>query len=115
MPLGVDVPDAQLSVTAAQVSAHTVAASRHIAGVTYRCIVMPHPRKSFTRSTLLMTSRPRLSKTNTFHIGSPSELRIGVDCGIKPFAADGSCRRSLSSGVTWLRLRMRSIDATPRQ
>ena len=46
---------------------------------TYRWMVTPHVLKSFTRSTLLMTSRPKLSKTRTFQIGSPSSFRIGVD------------------------------------
>jgi hypothetical protein len=78
---------------------------------TYRCIVMPHPRRSLTRRTLLITSLPRLSNTSTFHMGSPSELSMGVDCGIKPFADEGSCWRSLDSCVALLRLRMRSIDA----
>lgn len=59
---------------------------------TNRCIVTPHPRRSLTLSTLLITSRPRLSKMRTFHIGSPSEVRIGLDCGISPLAA-------VSSGV----------------
>lgn len=46
---------------------------------TYKWMVTPHVRRSFTRRTLLITSLPKLSKTRTFHIGSPSELRIGVD------------------------------------
>ncbi len=58
---------------------------------TYKCIVTPHVRKSLTRSTLLITSLPRLSNTRTFHIGSPSEFRIGVALGMRPSAAVGPC------------------------
>ena len=74
---------------------------------TYRCIVIPHPRKSFTRNTLLITSLPRLSNTKTFHIGSPSSFKMGVDCGRSP---PDACSSSLSSTV-WLRLRMRLMEA----
>ena len=56
----------------------------------FKCIVTPQARRSFTRSTLLITSRPRSSKTSTFHMGSPSELRMGAECGIRPLAADAS-------------------------
>lgn len=52
----------------------------------YRCIVTPQPLRSFTRSTLLMTSLPRLSNTSTFHIGLPSASNNGVDLGSRPFA-----------------------------
>ena len=45
---------------------------------TYKWIVTPHALKSLTRSTLLMTSRPMLSKTRIFQIGLPSSLRMGV-------------------------------------
>ena len=60
---------------------------RNRSGNAYRCMVTPHARRSLTLSTLLMTSRPRSSNTSTFHIGSPSAFRIGVDCGMSPFVA----------------------------
>lgn len=44
-------------------------------------------------------------------MGSPSEFRIGVDCGIKPLAAAGTWCRSSGSCDTWLRLSIRSMDA----
>ena len=72
---------------------------------------MPHPRRSLTRSTLLITSLPKLSKTRTFHMGSPSELRMGVDLGIRPFAAEGSWWVSEDSWGMLLRFSMRSIEA----
>lgn len=78
-------------------------------GRTYRCIVMPQLRKSFTRRTLLMTSRPRLSKTSTFHIGSPSAFNIGVDLGVMPFDAVVSAVTSESSAA-WLRFSKRSME-----
>ena len=53
--------------------------------ITHKCIVTPHARRSLTRSTLLIMSLPRSSKMRIFHIGSPSELRIGVACGMRPF------------------------------
>lgn len=37
------------------------------------CIVTPIDRRSLTLSTLLITSRPRSSKTRTFQMGSPSD------------------------------------------
>jgi len=77
---------------------------------TYKWIVTPHALKSFTRMTLLMTSLPRLSNTNTFHIGCPSSLRMGVDSGRNPLAC-GSCCSSGLRGGSWLRLRIFSIDA----
>lgn len=70
----------------------------------------PHPRKSFTLKTLLIISRPRLSKTRTFHIGSPSEFNIGVVLGMRPFAVDESWWTELSS-VVRLRLRIFSSEA----
>lgn len=42
-------------------------------------------RKSFTRRTLLITSRPRSSNTRTFHIGSPLEVKM-EPAGANPFA-----------------------------
>lgn len=72
--------------------------------------MIPQFLKSFTRKTLLITSLPRLSKTNTFHIGSPSEFKIGVDLAVKPLEVAPSAR-SVDSAGTWFRFRMRSIDA----
>jgi len=83
--------------------------SRRVASVyTYRCTVMPNPRKSLTRSTLLITSLPRLSNTSTFHIGSPSAFRMGVDCGMSPFVTAAS----LPSWGTSFRLSTRLMAAT---
>lgn len=45
---------------------------------TYLCIVTPMVRRSDTRRTLLTTSRPKSSKTRTFHIGLPSASRMGA-------------------------------------
>lgn len=78
---------------------------------TYRCIVTPHERKSETRRTLLIISLPRLSKTSTFQIGSPSALRIGVALVTRPLARVASCCVSALSGEAWLRFRTFSIDA----
>lgn len=41
-------------------------------------MVTPHARRSLTRRTLLMISRPMESKTRTFQIGSPSSFNTGV-------------------------------------
>lgn len=71
---------------------------------------MPQLRRSLTRRTLLITSLPKLSKTRTFQIGSPSEFSIGVDLGINPLEVELSVRSEVSWG-TWLRFRTRSIDA----
>lgn len=79
--------------------------------IAHRCMVTPHPLRSLTRSTLLMTSLPRLSNTRTFHIGSPSEFRIGVALGMRPLTADGSCWVVEGSGEAWLRLRIFSREA----
>jgi len=54
---------------------------------TYKCIVTPQDLKSLTLRTLLMTSLPRLSNTNTFQIGSPSAFKMGVDLGVSPLDA----------------------------
>ena len=55
-----------------------------------------------------MTSLPILSKTNTFHIGSPSSFSRGVLCWFVPSVS------SVSEG-SWLRLSIRSIEAEARQ
>lgn len=55
---------------------------------THKWIVTPHPLRSFTLRTLLITSLPKLSKTSTFHIGSPSAFRIGEEVGNNPFALE---------------------------
>ena len=74
---------------------------------TYRCIVIPHPRRSLTRRTLLITSRPRLSNTRIFHMGSPSSLSMGVDFGTSPLVS------LLDSDpvASWLRFKIFSIEA----
>jgi hypothetical protein len=64
-----------------------------------------------TRRTLLITSRPRSSKTSTFHIGSPSEFKIGVAFETRPFAELASCCVEEVSGAGWLRLSIFSIEA----
>lgn len=53
---------------------------------TYICIVIPMARRSLTRSTLLITSRPRSSNTRTFQMGSPSAVRMGAVEAKVPFA-----------------------------
>lgn len=77
---------------------------------TYKCMVTPQLRRSLTRSTLLITSLPSASNTSTFHIGSPSAFRIGVDFGTSPLEAVLSSVESEVS-VAWLRFKMRSIEA----
>ena len=76
---------------------------------TYRCIVTPLARRSLTLRTLLITSRPRLSKTRTFHMGSPSSPRIEVDVDIRPFALASGFEED--SGCGEFKLRSFSIDA----
>ena len=72
---------------------------------------MPRLRRSLTRSTVLITSLPKLSNTSTFHIGSPSAFSMGVDCDISPFVAAASCWPSPVSGGTSFRLSTRLIAA----
>lgn len=79
--------------------------------LTYRCMVTPQERRSETRRTLLIISLPRLSKTRTFQIGSPSALRIGVALVTRPLERVASCCVSALSGEAWLRLRTFSMDA----
>lgn len=50
------------------------------------CMVTPIDRRSLTRRTLLMTSRPRSSKTKTFQIGFPSPSRMGATGARSPLA-----------------------------
>lgn len=78
MALLVDVSDVALSAIAVVSQRHALYC-RPPGVATYRCIVMPHPLRSLTRSTLLITSLPRLSNTSTFHMGSPSAFKMGVD------------------------------------
>ena len=73
---------------------------------------MPHDLRSLTRRTLLMTSRPRLSKTKTFHTGSPSTPKMGVDCCRSPLACDSSCAPSKLRGGTLLRFKIFLIAAS---
>jgi len=79
--------------------------------LTYICIVTPHARKSLTRSTLLMTSRPRSSKTKTFHIGSPSALRIGTEEEVGPLLAFGSAWPSVDCAGSWFKFKIFSIES----
>lgn len=72
---------------------------------------MPQALRSLTLNTLLITSLPRLSNTRTFHIGSPSELSIGVEDGMRPFVADDSWCSSVCSCRVWLRFSMRCMEA----
>jgi len=74
-------------------------------------MVTPHDLRSLTRNTLLMTSLPRLSKTSTFHIGSPSAFRIGVDLWVMPLTVFPSEGAFGSSWGTWFKLRIFSIEA----
>lgn len=77
---------------------------------TYICIVTPQVRRSLTRRTLLMTSRPRSSNTKTFHIGSPSAFSIGAEGATMPSRLFGSCRPSAGAGVVF-RFKILSIEA----
>jgi hypothetical protein len=73
-----------------------------------KCIVTPLLLKSLTRRTLLMISRPRLSNTRTFQMGSPFSLRREAAGGcdvLSPFAVESS----------WFRLKMRSMYAATCQ
>ena len=72
------------------------------------CMVIPMDRRSLTRMTLLMTSRPRSSKTNTFQMGFPSASSIGATGARRPLAWASSA--SLDSTVS-LRLRIFFRDA----
>jgi len=76
----------------------------------WRCMVIPQPRRSFTRKTLEMTSLPISSNTKTFHIGSPFSLRMGEFCGRRPLAL-GSWWSSADCGADWFRFRIFSIEA----
>jgi hypothetical protein len=58
--------------------------------LTYMCIVTPIARKSLTRITLLITSRPRSSKTRTFQMGLPSASRMGATGASRPLACASS-------------------------
>jgi hypothetical protein len=79
----------------------------------FKWIVTPHDRKSFTRSTLLMMSLPKLSNTSIFQIGSPSAFNTGVDLDTRPFVDEKvSCASPFSWAGVWLRLRIRSMDAS---
>ena len=70
------------------------------------CIVTPNERRSFTLRTLLMTSRPRSSKTRTFQMGSPVDVVMGAEGARRP--SDGAaCVSSVSEASTAsLRLRI---------
>lgn len=72
---------------------------------------MPLFRRSLTRSTLEMRSRPMSSKTNTFHIASPFSSRSVVleNCEA-PFGAV-SCPELAGSDTSLFRLRTFSIAA----
>ena len=74
-------------------------------------MVTPQPRRSLTLKTLDITSRPRLSNTRTFHIGSPSEFNIGVLFGRRPLDAAGSCGLGDCSSAEWLRFKILSMEA----
>ena len=71
-------------------------------------MVIPLLRRSLTRSTLLMTSRPRLSNTRTFHTGSPSSFS---KASIWYCPVLGSLLAPSATGASWLRLSIRSMDA----
>ena len=77
---------------------------------THMCIVTPQVRKSFTRRTLLITSRPRSSKTKTFHIGSPSELSMGAEGATIPLLVALESW-IVSLGGVLLRFRIFSMEA----
>lgn len=72
------------------------------------CIVTPIERRSLTRMTLLITSRPKSSNTRTFQMGFPSASRMGATGAKSPLACASSA--SLDSTVS-LRLRIFLRDA----
>jgi len=75
-------------------------------------MVTPQARRSFTLKTLLITSRPKLSKTKTFQIGSPSEFKIDVVCEIRPgVLAMGSLEASGDAMGFWFRFKILAIEA----
>ena len=53
-------------------------------------MVIPKERRSLTLSTLLITSRPRSSKTSTFHTGSPRSDVMAVEDETGPLPCDSS-------------------------
>lgn len=74
------------------------------------CMVTPRDRRSLTRRTLLITSRPRSSKTRTFQIGSPSAFRMG-DEGPRAPVARGSSPSPCSSALLRLRIFFKDAEA----
>ena len=75
------------------------------------CIVTPIARRSLTLRTLLITSRPRSSKTRTFQMGSPSGESIAEAalCRLPSGLALPSSASSVST--LWLRLSIFLIEA----
>ena len=75
-------------------------------------MVTPQARRSFTLKTLLITSRPKLSKTKTFQIGSPSELKIDAVCEIRPdVLATESLEASAGATGFWFKFKILAIEA----
>ena len=108
MSLGIDVAFDDIS------NFKSVYASEQM-GRTHRCMVTPKLLRSLTLRTLLIMSRPRSSKTKTFHIGSPSVFRMGAVLGVSPFVVTESNPFSEDVKESRLRLRISSIDARKNQ
>lgn len=85
------------------------------AAETYMCIVTPHMRKSLTRNTLLITSRPRSSNTSIFHMGFPSSSRMGVDVGFKPSTLACESWWALAGSCAWFKFKIFSIEPVQSQ
>lgn len=100
MSLAVNVPVIPMSASAA-LQATSMANDTAATAIrnAHKCIVIPQLRRSLTCNTLLITSLPKLSKTSTFQIGSPSSFRIGAEWGTKPFVdVEPLAIRSFDSG-----------------
>lgn len=74
------------------------------------CIVTPHVRRSLTRSTLLMISRPKSSNTRIFHIGFPSSSRIGTDEEVISWELAFGSAWLFAGSWAWFRLRIFSME-----
>jgi hypothetical protein len=83
---------------------------------TYICIVTPHARRSLTRNTLLITSRPRSSNTSIFHMGFPSSSRMGADVEVvKPLLLACESAWELAGSCAWFKFRIFAIEPAESQ
>lgn len=78
-------------------------------------MVTPKLRRSLTRRTEEITSRPRLSKTRTFQMGSPFAPKTGAVDGTRPFVAMACCSAGSGFGGSVLRLRIFWIEAAKQK